>query len=261
VCRALTASKYSSDLTQSQSPSLWPHSLNHSLEVHLVTDSILASNCIFRTARLQAAISLHHGVQLHPRTCSIMASKFAGSWPPTAGPKLLDCILKVCTIMASNCVSKLALLRHWSSHSHGLHTHISKLAQSLVLSACPASLDYGLQVLNIMAWNCICHLARLQPSSSHNLFHQVHITKLARLRSHSVSLSPLNHGLQVYLQILSITTSKSISKLAGSWFRSVSLRSLDCQFVGNLELLSNSTCSQTRYIMCTWVAIYIRRWE
>jgi hypothetical protein len=63
-------------------------------------------------------------------------------------------------------------------------------------SVLPNSLDYGLQVRTIMASKCI--------------------SKLARSRSRSASLSSLDHSLQVYLQIHSITASKCISKLARS---------------------------------------------
>jgi len=88
-------------------------SLDHSLQVHLQTRSITASQCIseFRTtaskciselARSRPPSSHNHGLQLHLRTRSITASKcitkLARSRPPSASPNSLD---------------------------HGLHVHLS----------------------------------------------------------------------------------------------------------------------------------------
>jgi len=117
---------------------------------------------------------------------------------------------------------------------------ISKLAQSWPPSVSPNSLDYGLQVRMSMASKCI--------------------SKLARSQSRSASLSSLDHCLQVYLQICSITASKCISKLARSQPRSISLRSLDRHFQAHLKLLSSTACSQSRYTVCRWVAIWIHRY-
>jgi len=68
--------------------------------------------------------------------------------------------------------------------------------------------------------------------------------------SRSASLCSPDHSVQVYLQIRTITTSKCISKLARSRPRSVSLSSLDRHFQAHLELLSSTACSQSRYTVC-----------
>jgi hypothetical protein len=105
----------------------------------------------------------------------------------------------------------------------------------------------NLQTRLIMASKCISKLSRIRPP-------QVHLQTSSITISES-SLSSLDHALQVYLQIRSITTSKCISKLARSRPRSVSLSSLNRYFQEHLELLSSTTCSQSRYTVCRWVAI------
>jgi len=107
----------------------------------------------------------------------------------------------------------------------------------------PISLDHGLQVYlqtrSIMAskftrsWppKCISKLARLRPPYAYLQTRLITaskcISKLARSRFRSASLSSLDQGLQVYLQIRWITASKCISKLARSQPRRGSLSSLD----------------------------------
>ena len=75
---------------------------------------------------------------------------------------------------------------------------ISKLGRLRPLN----SLDHGLHVCKIIASKCIC--------------------KLARSWSWSASPSRLNHGLQVYLQFSSNTTTTCMSKLAWSRLPTVS---------------------------------------
>jgi hypothetical protein len=62
------------------------------------------------------------------QTRSIMASKLARSWPPSASPNLLDRGLQVHlgtrSITAFKCTSTLARLRPPSSHDHGLQVHL-----------------------------------------------------------------------------------------------------------------------------------------
>jgi hypothetical protein len=94
----------------------------------------------------------------------------------------------------------------------------------------------------ILGSKCISKLARLRPPSAslssldHGL--PVHlqtrqitaskcISELARLQAPSASLSPLDHGLHLHLHTRSITASKCISKLAQSQSPSVSLNSHD----------------------------------
>jgi hypothetical protein len=80
-------------------------------------------------------------------------------------------------LTASQYSSKLARLRHPSSHDHDLKVHlhtrsitaskfISKLARSRPRSASPNSLNRGLQSRSITASNCISKLARSRPPSA-----------------------------------------------------------------------------------------------
>jgi len=125
-----------------------PILLDHGLQVHPQTRTIMASKCIseFNLISASKCISelLDRGLQMHLQTRSITASK---------------CISEFNLISASKCISKLARLQP--------------------PSAAPNSTDHGLQVRTIMASKCI--------------------SKLARLRPPSASLSSLDHGLQVHL--------------------------------------------------------------
>jgi len=85
------------------------------------------------------------------------------------------------------------------------------------------------------------------------------ISKLAQLESPSISLCSLDYSVQVYLQLHSITTPKQISKLSRSQPLSISLSLLDHLFRVHLELLSCTACSQSRHTVCRWVAIEIHR--
>jgi len=133
-------------------------------------------------------------------------------------------------------------------------------------SVSPKSHVYVLQVWMIIASKWISKLTRLWPTSSHAHGLQVYlhtrsitpskgISKRARSKSRIASPSSLDHNLQVYLLICSITASKCISKFARSCVGSVSLSSHDCHFQVHLELLSHTACSQSRYIVCRWVAV------
>jgi len=135
----------------------------------------------------------------------------------------------------SKCITNLARLRPPSSHDHGLQ------------SASWSSLDHRLEVYLQCRSIAASHFRTIMASTC--------ISKLARSRSRSASLCPLNQCLQVYLQIRSITACKCISKLAGSWPRSVSLSSLDRQFQAVLKFLWCTTCSESRYNVCRWEAI------
>ena len=98
----ITASNCMSKLAQSRPQSASPNSLNHGLQVHLSTRSIMASKCISKLARLR---------------------------PPSVSPDSLDYSLQVRTITASNCISKLARSRPRNaspnSLDHGLQVHLS----------------------------------------------------------------------------------------------------------------------------------------
>ena len=163
------------------SKSISPHSLDHGLQVHLQIHSMMSSKCI-------SPISLDYGLQVQLmnrvsapgepsidclqvlfQTCSITASQFARSWPPSA-------YLHIQLIAASKCISKVAQLRPPSLHDHGLQVHlhtclitaskcISNLTQSQPSSVSVNSPDYGLQVRSITASKCFSKLARSRPWS------------------------------------------------------------------------------------------------
>jgi len=121
---------------------------------------------------------------------------------------------------------------------------ISKLARSRPPSASPHLLDHGLQVhlqtCSITAAKWISILAPLWPPIR------------TIMASKFTSPNLLNHSLQVVspnlldygFQIGTIMGSKWVSKLARSWPGSVTLSSLDRQFLVHLELLSSTPCSE-----------------
>jgi len=168
------------------------------------------------TATSQFSISAFKGkVTLpHSDTCEltnwwIESQRAVNRSPPSTRPISLDhglqVYLQTYSTTASKCISRLARLRPASWHNHGLQVHISKLARLRPPSVSPNSVDYGMH-------KCI--------------------SKLTWSRSRSASLSSLDQGLQVYLQIHSITASKCISKVARSWPRSMSLEFTRSWFSG-----------------------------
>jgi len=88
ACHPSTASKYLSNLAQSWPPSVSPNSLDDSLQVHLQTRAITASNCISKHARLRPPSLHNHGLQ-------VPISKLARSRPPSESPNSLDHGLQV----------------------------------------------------------------------------------------------------------------------------------------------------------------------
>jgi len=169
-------------------------------------------------------------VQSRLITASKCISTLALSWPPSVSPNSLDYGLQVRTIKASKCISKLARSRLPSLHNHGLHVAYLQTRTIMAPGVSPNRLDYGIQVCTRMASKCFF--------------------KLPAPPSQSASLSSLDHGLQVYLWIHSITASKCISKLTRSQPRSISLSSLDPHFRAHLKLLSSTACSRSRYSVC-----------
>jgi len=101
------------------------------------------------------------------------------------------------SITASKCISKLPWLRlpqlYLQTPLITASKCISNLARSWPPSVSPDSLHCGLQVRTIMAPKCISKLTRLRPP-------QVYL-QLGRSGSRSASLSSLDHGFHVYLQI------------------------------------------------------------
>jgi len=146
-----TASKYSSNLAQSRPPSESPNSLNHSLQVYL-------------------------------QTCSIVACKFAQSWPASA-------YIQTRSITASKSISRLAWAWPSSVHYHAFQVHITKPARSRLPSASPNiavhRLQVHLQIWLITASKCF--------------------SKVTRSRPGSIYLSSLDFHFQAHLELLSST--------------------------------------------------------
>ena len=157
-----TTSKYSCNLDWSWPPSVSPTSLNHGLQVHLETRSIMASKCILdlhdlglqvqlRTRSITASkcISelLKYGLQMHLQSRSITPSmciyKLARSRPRTAALSY--------SISACKCISTPTWSRPPSPSPCS--------TRSRPPSASPNSLDRGLQehlpVHTIIASKCI----------------------------------------------------------------------------------------------------------
>jgi len=126
----------------------------------------------------------------HPSTASKYSSNHAQSQPPSVSPHSLD---------------------------YSLQVHICILARSRTPSASPTSLDLGLQVC---LQPCLITANKCISPNSLDHGHQVNISKLTRSRSPSASLSSLSRHVQA-----------------------------------RLKLLSSTTCRQSRYTMCRWVAI------
>jgi len=147
--------------------------------------------------------SLDRGIQPYHQTCSIKASKLARSWPPSA-------YLQTRSIMAIKCVSKPARLWPSNSLNRGLQVHISKFARS-------------------RPPKCLSNLARLQPpiastnSLDHNLgvYLYVHsimaskcISKYPRLPPPSAAPNSLAHGLGVHLWVYSMVIFRCTSNFS-----------------------------------------------
>ena len=160
------ASECISNLAQSQPPSASPNLLHHGLQVYFQTRSITAckfarswpssaylqprlitaSKCISRLARLRPARSHDHGPQVH-------ISKLARSRPPSVSPDSLNYVLRVRSITASKCISKLARLWppqvHLQTRSITASEYISEFTGSLFSGAPRIALKLRLQPVQI----------------------------------------------------------------------------------------------------------------
>jgi len=109
--RPSTASKYSSNLTQSRPASVYPNSHDYGLQFRTIT----ASKCISKLAQSQppsvSPNSLDYGLQFRTITASKCISKLAPSQPPSVSPNSLDYGLQVRTITASKCISDVTRSR------------------------------------------------------------------------------------------------------------------------------------------------------
>jgi len=130
--RPANASKYSSNLAPSRTPSVSPISLDYGLH-----------KCISKLARSRpprvSPNSVDHGLQVYLQTRIITACKFARSWPPSA-------YLQTLLITANKCISKLARLRPPQVHSITPSKCISKYPRLPPPSASPKLLDHSLGV-------------------------------------------------------------------------------------------------------------------
>ena len=110
---------------------------------------------------------------MYLQTRSIMASKFAQSWPPSASPNSLDHSLQVPlqthSITAFKCIFKLTRLRPPSaspkSLDHGLQLHLqprSIPASQVHLQTCSiTSSKVHLQIRSTTGLECISEFTRL----------------------------------------------------------------------------------------------------
>jgi len=161
------------------------------------------------------------------------------------------------TLSTQDCLSSL------HSHDYELTPNFSFSFRRASLHDRPLSASSPLQLKGevTLSHPHSCKLTDWWIESQHPVSHPSSASKysstLARLRLPS----SLHHGLQVHLQIHSITTCKCIAKVTRSLPRSVSLSAFDRQFLAHLEFLSSGVCSQSRYTVCRSVAIYIHWWE
>ena len=166
---SLTASKYSSNLARSWPPGASPNSVNHSLQVYLITLRIAAPKFGWSMPLSESPNSVEQGLTLHLHTRSITAftsvSNLGQSWPASAAPNSLNISLQVYVQAGAITASKLA--RSWPPSALQTHTitssrRISKVAQSQPPSVCPNSLAYGFQTSLITASECISMFTRPQ---------------------------------------------------------------------------------------------------
>jgi len=115
-------------------PSSPPISLDHGLQVHLPTHSIVASQWISNRARIRPPWSHHHGLQVSLETRPITVSKLAPSRHLSVSPNSLNYGRQVHCIMASKSISKLAQLRSPQSLDHGLQVYLQ--TRSITASEC-----------------------------------------------------------------------------------------------------------------------------
>jgi len=105
-------------IAQSQPPSALPNSLDHGLEVHLGTYSILPFTCISKPAWLWPPCLQDYGLLVHLQSHSIMdsrcISKLAWYHPPWVSGIIHCCFPQVHMITVSKCISKLAWSQPWS---------------------------------------------------------------------------------------------------------------------------------------------------
>ena len=157
-------------------PPSTPILVDHGLQVHLHSCSIMSSKCISELH--------HHVLQMHLQTQSNTASK---------------CISEFNLILASQCISDLL--------DHSLQMHLqtrSIMASKFIYELHHRGLQIHLQNLSIMAWKGISEL--------HDLGLQVHlqtcpitaskcISGFTWSRPPSASLSSHNNHLTVYLWV------------------------------------------------------------
>jgi len=95
ACRPSTACEYSSNLTRSRHPGVYPNSVDYGLQFRMIT----ASKRIFKLAQSPppsvSPYSLDYGLQVCTITASKCISEFTRSWPPSASMSSLDLGLQV----------------------------------------------------------------------------------------------------------------------------------------------------------------------
>jgi len=221
--------------------------------------SLSTRRTVHRPLLSTSPIRVDHSIQMHLQTHSIIASTFPLSWRPTAHHQ-------TCSIMASKCISNLTWLRSPSSHDHGLQVHLQtcSITASKAAQLWPPSAN--LHIHSPVAYKCISKLARSWPPSEYphsvNYGFQVRrsvisqwISILPWSESWSVFQSSYDQGSQLYLRISLIAASKCLSTLPWSRPWNVSLSLLNRYVQAHLELLSITACSQSRYTVWTRAAV------
>jgi len=127
-------------------------SLDHGLQVHPHTRSITATKCISELARLPPPRSQHIGLQVHFHRCSLTAFKSISN----SLDQGLEVHLQLCSITALNCISKLAESRSLHSPDHCLQVYpqcrtytASKFKRSWQPRGSTQSLDHNLGVFTV----------------------------------------------------------------------------------------------------------------
>jgi len=135
--RPSTASKYLSNLTRSQPPSVYPNLLDYGLQFRTIT----ASKCISKLAQSQHPIvypnSLDYGLHVCTITASTCISGFTRSWPPSASLSSLDLGLQVQFSTRSITASKYIVNERRRVHGDTRVTEVN--VHSIVIFRCTSN--------------------------------------------------------------------------------------------------------------------------
>jgi len=204
----------------------------------------------------------------HPVYIASTSSKYSTNLPCSQLPRVScnspDYGLPVHTIIACKCTSpkllncglQVPLQTRWITASKC----ICNLTCSQPRSISPDLLNSSLQVCTIAASQWIFRYTWSQYPWESLISVNYGLQFLTIMASNCISPNWVNFGVELNLHSRLIIISERISMLTGSWPPYMSRSSLNCHNHVPLELLSSTTCSQSRYTMCRWVAILIHRY-